>query len=565
MPLPTTNQPWPPPDQADALRLYARYGAWYSGDPELLTQVYADTPGTGSPTSLGTELPTGQVPAPRFLATIQRGIQRMFWGQPPSVGQIRGHKLHIPLAGDIAGTSAEMLFGEPPTATLGPTSNKATQDRLDKILDEANGDAFTLELAETAAVYGGAYGRIRWDPIIADCPLLDVIPPDAAVPEWRGTNLVAVTFWRDLERVDGKWWRHLERHEPGVILHGLYMSGDEGKLGRPMDLVDHPATSPFAVLVDAGSNGISTGARGLTAEYVPNMRPNRTLRGSALGRSDYAGGVEALFDALDEAWTSWMRDLRIGKGRLIVPRSYLQSSGRGKGAHFDPEREIFEQVDALTSPDGGLAMQVVQFEIRVEQHKATCSELTSLALRSAGYSAQTYGEQGDIAQTATEVTARQEQSFRTRAKKIVYMRGPIARLYRTLLEVDATKFGTPGIRPDLPVLEWPDGVAVDPQDQATTLQLLAAAEAASIRTRVGMLHPEWDDQDIDEEVTRIKGDTAPPVQLGPPGATATGHGPDGPEPAGPPPTGPGDPGPAGGKPAATPAKSTAAGATTNGK
>jgi A118 family predicted phage portal protein len=308
------------------------------------------------------------------------------------------------------------------------------------------------------------------------------------------------------------------------------MSGDEDKLGRPMALVDHPETAPFALLVDAGDGqSITTGAVGLTAEYVPNMRPNRSMRGSPLGRSDY-DGIEPILDALDESWTSWMRDLRLGKGRLIVPRSYLQGIGRGKGATFDAEREIFEAVDALASSDGGLTMQVVQFEIRVEQHARTCLELATQALRGAGYSAQTFGEVGDTAQTATEVTARQGASYRTRAKKLLYNRGPLARICRTLLEVDAAKFGTTGTTPELPSVVWPDGVAVDPETQATTLQLLAAAEAASIWRRVKILNPDWEDTEVDEEVDRIKEDTAPPPPLMPPGAGITGQGPDGPAP-----------------------------------
>lgn len=537
MPLPTGNIPWPPASEAPAAELYTKWGAWYSGDPVQLTAAYADTPGTGGGVHYGSEaeLPRGQVTAPRFLASVQRGLQRMFWGTPPSVGQIRAHKAHVPLAGDIAATSADLMYGEMPLIRIPDAAkDNPAQQRLDEILDQAGAQSVLLEAAEIGAAFGGSYVRIRWDPILADCPLLDALPPDVAVPEWRGGRLVAVTFWRNLDRADGKWWRHLERHEPGRIMHGLFMSSSEDKLGRPMALADHDETAQFAVLVDPGDGqSVETGATGLTAEYFPNMRPHRTLRGSPLGRSDYAG-VEPVLDNLDESWTSWMRDLRLGKGRVIVPRAYLQSSGRGKGAHFDAEREIFEQVDALTSPDGGLAMQVVQFEIRVEQHARTCAELTTLALRGAGYSAQTFGEQGDIAQTATEVTARESSSYRTRARKQGYAEGPLRRLARTLLEVDVAKFGTKGVVPPPGPLtvEWPDGVAEDPTQQAQTLQLLAAAEAASIHTRVAMLHPEWEAGEVDEEVARIKDDVTPPAPpVGEPGGSIGGS--QGGPPAGP--------------------------------
>lgn len=521
MPLPENgNIEWPPKDQAAAIEAYARYGAWYGGDPDELARVYGAGGGLAGPDLR--DIPSGGV-----ISALQRGMHRMFWGTMPPAGQVRQHKLHIPLAGDIAATSADLLFGEPPEVVI-PDSKPTdpTNERLGEILDESNAHAVWLEAAEIGAAYGGSYVRVRWDPEVAECPLFEALPPDVAIPEFRSGRLVAVTLWRNLSRPDSRHWRHLERHEKGRVFHGLYVSHDAEKLGRPLPLQEHEDTAPFAELVDA-DGGFATGATGLAVEYIPNMRPNKVMRGSPLGRSDYAG-IMPILDALDEAWTSWLRDLRLGKGRLVVPRSYIQGAGRGKGATFDAEREIFEAVDALTSPDGGLAMQIVQFAIRVDEHSRTCTEITKQAVRAAGYSAQTFGEQGDVAMTATESTDRQSASFRTRTKKILYARGPLARIIRAALEIDVAQFRKAGVKADaLPTLEWPDGVAVDPMQSAQTLQLLAAAEAASIRERVRRLNPDWEDADIDKEVVRIKEDmqaAAPPVA--PPGAASTGHGPD---------------------------------------
>jgi Phage portal protein, SPP1 Gp6-like len=522
MPLPDSNVQWPPADQTEALKLYDRWGAWYAGDPDKLAEVY-QAPMAG----IGAGFNVAEQPSSGLLGQMSRGLARMFWGSPVPSGQLRQHKMHIPLASDISSTSADLLFGEPPEITfpdVKPTSPLG--ERIEKILDEANAFAAWHEGAETCSAYSGTYLRVRWDPEVAEVPLFEALPPDCAVPEWRTGRLVAVTLYRRLPRPDARWWWHLERHEPGRVFHGLYASQDENKLGRPLPLQDHPDTEMFAELVDA-DGGYATGAKGLACEYVPNMRPNRVLRGSMLGRSDYAG-LEPLLDALDEAWSSWMRDLRLGKGRLIVPRSYMQSAGRGKGASFDADREIFESVDALTSPDGGLAIQNVQFAIRVQEHMQTCAEITTHALRGAGYSAQTFGEQGDVAMTATETVARESASYRTRAKKIGYWRGPLARIIRTALEIDVAQFHPDGVTlsGDLPALDWPDGVAVDPMQQAQTLQALAAAEAASIQRRVELLNPDWEDADVQAEVKRIKADAAGPP-IAPPGAGTTGFGPDG--------------------------------------
>ena len=46
------------------------------------------------------------------------------------------------------------------------------------------------------AALGGVYLRVVWDTDVDDKPWLDLVPPDAAIPEFRYDRLVSVTFWR---------------------------------------------------------------------------------------------------------------------------------------------------------------------------------------------------------------------------------------------------------------------------------------------------------------------------------------------------------------------------------
>lgn len=499
MPLPTTSTEWPPRDCQKANGFYDLWGAWYSGDPGKLEEVYGGT----AQVTPGPDLKAyDQVRTGGVSGWLSRQA-RKFWGQPASVGEHTSRKLHIPLAGDIAATSADLLFGEQPRITVGEGKERdaKTQGRIEEMRDEGGAGAVLHEAAEIQSPYGGVYVRVTVDPTLSDYPIFDAIPPDSAVPEWRAGRLVAVTFWRTLAAPDHRCWRHLERHEPGRIYHGLYASRSDGKLGQAMSLADHPDTARWAEAVNV-EGFIETGAVRMAVEYVPNMRPNRIMRGSPLGRSDYSG-VEPIFDALDESWTSWLRDLRLGKGRLIVPNSYLQSMGRGAGAYFDADREVFQGVEALTAP-GSMALEVVQFEIRVQQHQETCTAITAQALRGAGYSTQTFGEQGEVAATATEVVARERRSYTTRARKINYWKPALRRLWETALQMDAKQFRKDGVTAQPPNIEWPDGVSIDPESTGRTLQLIHAAEAASLKTKVAMLHPEWDDDQVKAEVIQIR-------------------------------------------------------------
>jgi hypothetical protein len=92
-------------------------------------------------------------------------------------------------------------------------------------VDEGSPISTLREGAEIGSALGGIYHRICWDSDFADPPWIDTVQLDAAVPEWRYGRLYAVPFWRVIkESEDGKTVvRQLERHEPGAILHAVYV------------------------------------------------------------------------------------------------------------------------------------------------------------------------------------------------------------------------------------------------------------------------------------------------------------------------------------------------------
>jgi hypothetical protein len=151
----------------------------------------------------------------------------------------------------------------------------------------------------------------------------------------------------------------------------------------------------------------------------------------------------------------------------------------------------------------GLPIEQVQFAIRVTEHAATAQQLTEDILRSAGYSAQTFGEQeGGGQATATEINARDRRSENTRDRKMRHW-GPAARqIVAKLLLVDRAVFGTQVTADGLDV-GFGGATQASPEMLARTAQLLRQAEAASTRTLVELVHPDWEQTQIDEEAGRI--------------------------------------------------------------
>lgn len=508
MPLPEDPKtPWPPPELKDVFRQVHTWSTWYAGDPEEISRLY----GGNTSTATYTNHPS------QFAGGVVGTFARMWWGQPVPAGEQRA-KMHIPLASDIATKSADLLYSEPPTFTF-EKDNEAATKRVDDLVEEGL-YATLLEGAELGAAKSGYYQRIVWDKTLKPLPWLSIVQADAAVPEWRWGVLTACTFWNVVSRDDkGKdVLRHLERHESGHILHGLYRGTDD-EIGARISLRSSSATAHLAVVTEDGEvfdevADIPTGVQGLTAAYVPNIRPAPLWMDNPLaapmGRSDYTPGVIGLMDALDETWSSWMRDIRLAKMRLLVPGDYLKNLGPGQGAGWSAEQEVFTILNMLPAADGRPQITANQFDIRVAEHEQSARAITAQAVTSAGYSAQSFGLSNDVAITATEVSARERQSYITRDKKIVYQRPPITGLIETQMQIEASLFANE-LRakykavpvPARPRMEFADGVSDSTETTARTLQLIEAARAASTETKVQMLHPDWEKEDVDEEVKRI--------------------------------------------------------------
>jgi A118 family predicted phage portal protein len=477
MALPENGAAWPPPEWAAYYDRIAVDDAWYSGDRQRLARIY------------GRETKT-----PR----------RRLWSRRSTAHRPgRDTRLHVPLAGDIAQTSADMLFADMPQVVV---EDARTQARLDQILDAGHVQQMLLSAAEQCAALSGVYLRATWDRDLFDRPLLTAVQPDNAIPEFRFGMLAAVNFWRELTGSTTQVvWRHVERHEPGRIVHALYQgSGDN--IGRRVPLTEHPDTVALAGSIESDGESTTTGIRQLTACYVPNMTPNRLHRGSPIGRSDYAAPIYDQLDGLDEVWTSWMRDIRLARARLIVPDGYLRSNGPGKGASFDEDAEVYAQLNMPPTENGGITLS--QFDIRVEEHQRTAEALTRQAAQSAGYAARSFGldQDGGQARTATEVDSDDDKSMITRRKKAGHWKQGLADILLALLDLDAVHFRT-GVTPERPRVEFSDGVAESPMDVAQTLDLLNRAQAVSTATRVKILHPDWDDKEVAAEAAAILRET----------------------------------------------------------
>lgn len=342
MAFPREKSEWPPKDWQFWYQKYYEWAAWYSGDPEELLRFYGSV----------------------FDNTYQGRI----WAKMEKAE--RSEIVHMPLAGDIAAMSAGLLFSEAPDIQYDPKNLGG--DRITDFIKENGLLNMFLEGAEMAAALSGVFWKLNAEPDLVQIPVLTLLTPAQVLPEFWYGRLWAATSYRVVKSdpQSGKIWRLFEdrRRENGqlAIRYRLY-EGRSDNVGRIVDF-ESVADVEELNLVDT-----SFAIEGLGMGYIPNMRPNRLRPGSPLGVNDYHSCI-SLLDSLDAAWTSWMRDIELGMGQIFIDESLLDANG-----NFSKLQKAFVKLKMDTAKfasDGKYEpVKEVQFNIRVEEHLKTCSNL----------------------------------------------------------------------------------------------------------------------------------------------------------------------------------------------
>ena len=477
-----SKQEWIPSEWVKQYDQMNEHSAWYSGDADQLIATYSSSKTLSS-------------------------VNGRFWGEN-AAARDRRSVVHVPIAGDIATFSADMLFSERPEILIPEAykrdankqliANKratAADERLTDIIEK--GDVITrlLEAAETSAAMGGVYLKPTWDRELSSVPILSIAQPDSAIPYFKYGFLAGVIFHRVITSDNNKVYRLLENYRSdGWIESGLYV-GDNNVIGNrvPLGYLEETAAiEPF----------LNTRLEKLACRYVPNKRPHKRFRGTAVGMSDYQGS-ETLMDALDLTMTSWIRDIRLGRARLHVGDGMLQR--QDNVTYFDGGKELYVELDvdpSMLGENGGI--NATQFNIRVQEHNDTATKLIQQILNNAGYAPQTFGLNLDGSISTESHQIRERKTYITKQKKERFFKEALADVFQMMLMIDNYHLGNPTPFEFRPNITFADTLGHDIGSMANTIQTLSNARSASVQTRVEMLHPDWSVEEVADEVARIR-------------------------------------------------------------
>ena len=427
------------------------------------------------------------------------GIPGSFWRRP---GKAR---VHVPIAADIAATSANLLFGEEPRYKLltgdGSEAGEAKVRRLRELIAYSGLNSILCEAAESASALGDVCLKLNWRET-EPCPAVRVVQADDALPEYRMGHLHCLHFFTVLTENPrrGSVVRVYEQYLPGCIRMRIY-AGTTSDLGSAMDA---------EVLTGLGyAPEIIPPVEDMLAVHIPNMRPNRLMQGE-MGRSDVEG-LRSLCDALDEAYSSWMRDIRLAKSRLIVPAEYLHRRGadlfrEGQYTYeFDEDVETLVALDIDTSISGAAGILPSQFQIRTEEHRVTCEHLIKTIVSMAGYSPQSFGmEITGQAESGTALHVRERKSYNTRGKKENYWKAPLEQLLTAMIRLDGVAASGVFAPEDRVSVIFSDSVANDLSTTASAVQMLRAGGVMSVEEGISTVHPDWSGDMVEMELEKIR-------------------------------------------------------------
>jgi hypothetical protein len=190
----------------------------------------------------------------------------------------------------------------------------------------------------------------------------------------------------------------------------------------------------------------------------------------------------------------------------MVPETFLERRPDGNGGFkftFDTEQEIFTplEMDPMSAKESGITL--AQFDIRTTEHRDTALELMDRIITNAGYSPQSFGLKIEgRADSGTALNIRERKSFITRAKKQAYWKNAIEDMLLIMQQIDNEHLGQ-RYTPFRPNVEMQDSLTNDLVQTATAVELINRAEAASIETKVRLLHPDWETDQVKTEVAAI--------------------------------------------------------------
>jgi hypothetical protein len=444
------------------------------------------------------------------------------------------------LARRIAFGFADFLFAED-TEIVADATDGADQDELDHFAEINKLQAKLHRMERVNVSEGEVWWKLHTNLAVADTPLLTFNSRCDVVPLFYGDRVLAAGFVTEVGRetveveegrptqpsysygrqgqqndvaTEERVWRWIEIHTDGRVLNVLYQ-GTEGRLGERKELTARQET--------AGLNEELVHGQAMWAGRIVNDLDDD----DALGVSEYEA-VEELLLALNEALTISVENARLtGQDRIFVAGRFTQPDGS-----FDASLQVFqvEQEGGTLGEDGSrLPIMGIEKVYQAEPLWLHISKLVRTILTRVGLVPEFIGEDdgGQGTTTAPAMRLRLVPTTNAAKGKAREWKAELPLILQRALAIVAMPtakggMGRPVSSQEPPAIELADPIPQDDVSLVTNVAAAVAAEVMSRETGIGELHPDWSEEQVAEELAKIRDDQpampapAPPDHPPPP-------------------------------------------------
>lgn len=418
----------------------------------------------------------------------------------------------FPSAKIAARTLSSFLFGEDPEISH---EDPTIQDALDRMGSAQGLPSRLLEGALTQAVQGEVYLRAGWDADLSPWSILTAVPGRQVLPTFRFGMLVdaaIVTTWEPVDRGSRTYYRLIEQHDRGEIRYRLF-KGTADRLGPSVDL---ETFKPTSTLPDTQATEIDE----ILLTHVPLGRDGEDPHGVSI-----LDGLEGLVLAMHRLYSQEQHDAELARRRVAVAESLLSRDRAGRPL-WDRGTDLLPLTEDALGAVGaeGKPVHPIEFHDDNVQRDRIAGRLRDflVACGIAPNSLDAQDAGGAISGTSRRLA--QAMTIQTASAAGRYWQDALARSTALGLLVSRIHLGAeiPDLG-ELPSVRLADGLVDDPVELAKRVLDLDSAEAVSVMTKVRMLHPDWTETQIDDEVGRIVehfGAAPPPQPASPFGSPA---------------------------------------------
>lgn len=257
------------------------------------------------------------------------------------------------------------------------------------------------------------------------------------------------------------------------------------------------------------------GLKGMLAFDKPNKLPSLLFPYGDYGASDFEGALDS-FDAMDEAYTDIIKELRTNRTIRYIPESMIPRAN-GELLLNDDFTDAYVKIQDDIDQNNKSEISFSIIPDKTEAHKAKYLTALTTALNKAGISPYAIGLTGleSVNASAESQQERNKVTLETRKAKLSRWETFIQEILIKAVELNdwiltntnaVQPYGKMGVDWDNLTLRVSFGDYVVETDDRKITNMATAKSASIISTEeaVRTLHPDWDDTQVLEEVNRIR-------------------------------------------------------------